>query len=44
MTNQQIDLFFQSKAFAVIGASSNREKYGNKVLRCYQQMIKKFIL
>ncbi|KTD68197.1 CoA-binding protein [Legionella steelei] len=41
MTNQQIDSFFQSKAFAVIGASSNREKYGNKVLRCYQQNGKK---
>ncbi|AWN74329.1 CoA-binding protein [Legionella anisa] len=35
MINQQIETFFQSKAFAVIGASSNREKYGNKVLRCY---------
>lgn len=36
-TKEQIDLFFQSKAFGVIGASSNREKYGNKVLRCYLQ-------
>lgn len=33
----QIDEFFSSKAFAVIGASNNREKFGNKVLRCYQQ-------
>lgn len=32
-----IKQFFQSKAFAVIGASSDRTKYGNKVLRCYLQ-------
>lgn len=31
------DLFFQSKAFAVVGASKDRAKYGNKVLRCYMQ-------
>lgn len=37
MINNQIELFLQSSAFAVIGASSNREKYGNKVLRCYLQ-------
>ncbi len=30
-------IFFESKAFAVIGASNNRSKFGNKVLRCYQQ-------
>lgn len=41
MINHQIELFFQSKAFAVIGASSNREKYGNKVLRCYLENGKK---
>ncbi|QMT60334.1 CoA-binding protein [Legionella sp. PC997] len=35
MINHQIEIFFQSKAFAVIGASSNRSKYGNEVLRCY---------
>ena len=29
--------FFQSQAFAVIGAAKNRDKYGNKVLRCYMQ-------
>jgi predicted CoA-binding protein len=29
--------FFQSQAFAVVGASSDRTKYGNKVLRCYLQ-------
>lgn len=33
--------FFESPAFGVIGASSNREKYGNKVLRCYLQHGKK---
>ncbi len=30
-----IDGFLKSKAFGVVGASSNRDKYGNKVLRCY---------
>jgi len=30
-----IDGFLKSKAFGVVGASSNRGKYGNKVLRCY---------
>lgn len=29
--------FFESDVFAVVGASSRREKYGNKVLRCYMQ-------
>ena len=37
MSKNQIDLFMQSPAFAVVGASSNRVKYGNKVLRCYLQ-------
>lgn len=32
-----IQQFFSSSAFAVLGASTNREKYGNKVLRCYLQ-------
>ncbi len=36
-TKEQIDLFFQSKAFGVVGASTDRHKYGNKVLRVYQQ-------
>ncbi|KTD78787.1 CoA-binding protein [Legionella waltersii] len=35
--NEQVDLFLKSKAFAVAGASTNRDKYGNKVLRCYLQ-------
>lgn len=30
-----IEQFMASRAFAVIGASTNREKFGNKVLRCY---------
>ncbi|CEG56137.1 CoA-binding protein [Legionella fallonii] len=37
MSNDPIERFLQSPAFAVAGASSNREKYGNKVLRCYLQ-------
>lgn len=34
---EQIDRFLASPSFGVIGASANRQKYGNKVLRCYQQ-------
>ena len=34
---KQIEQFLLSPVFAVIGASINRDKYGNKVLRCYQQ-------
>lgn len=30
-----IDAFFQGSPFAVAGASNDRRKYGNKVLRCY---------
>lgn len=29
--------FFQSEAYGVVGASNDRSKYGNKVLRCYLQ-------
>lgn len=29
--------FLAVGSFAVVGASTDREKYGNKVLRCYQQ-------
>lgn len=32
-----IGVFFSSPAFGVVGASTNRDKFGNKVLRCYQQ-------
>jgi predicted CoA-binding protein len=33
----QISRFLASPAFGVVGASARRQKYGNKVLRCYQQ-------
>ncbi|MEM7558507.1 MAG: CoA-binding protein [Planctomycetota bacterium] len=33
----QIEQFLKCSWFAVVGASSNREKYGNKVLRSYLQ-------
>lgn len=29
--------FFQQSFFAVVGASGDRSKFGNKVLRCYTQ-------
>ena len=29
--------FLKGQSFAVVGASTNRQKYGNKVLRAYQQ-------
>ena len=34
---ERIDTFLGAEAFGVVGASSKPEKYGNKVLRCYQQ-------
>lgn len=36
-SKEQIDRFLASAAFGVVGASSNRQKYGNRVLRCYLQ-------
>lgn len=33
----RIDAFFAGAPHAVVGASTNRDKYGNKVLRCYLQ-------
>ena len=33
----RIEQFLTGKVFAVAGASNDRAKYGNKVLRCYQQ-------
>ncbi len=36
-TYEAIQEFLAGEAFAVVGASTNREKYGNKVLRCYMQ-------
>lgn len=40
---QQIDQFLAAQAFGVVGASSNRAKYGNKCLRCYLQNGRKAI-
>ena len=34
--NRQIEEFLKSGAFGVVGASTDRNKYGNRVLRCYQ--------
>lgn len=34
---EQIEQFLTSESFGVVGASTNREKYGNKVVRVYQQ-------
>jgi len=39
----RIDKFLASPAFGVSGASTNRDKYGNKVVRCYQQNQRKVI-
>ncbi len=33
----KISAFLDGKPHAVVGASTNREKYGNKILRVYQQ-------
>ena len=34
---EKIDAFLDGAPHAVIGASRDRSKYGNKVLRCYRQ-------
>ena len=34
---QRIATFLEAPAFGVVGASTQRHKYGNKVLRCYGQ-------
>lgn len=34
---QQIKQFLSSESYGVVGASTNRDKYGNKVVRVYQQ-------
>jgi predicted CoA-binding protein len=36
-TQDPIARFLESTAYGVVGASPRRHKYGNKVLRCYQQ-------
>ena len=33
---KEIDEFLKAEAFGVVGASSDRSKFGNRVLRCYQ--------
>ncbi len=35
--DEKIEAFLASGPYAVVGASRDREKYGNKVLRCYRQ-------
>ncbi len=35
--NEQIEQFLAGEPHAVVGASADRAKYGNKVLRVYQQ-------
>ncbi len=35
--DSRIEKFLTAKAFGVAGASTNRAKYGNRVLRCYLQ-------
>ncbi|MHB8900603.1 MAG: CoA-binding protein [Thermoguttaceae bacterium] len=35
--NLRIEAFLAGRAFAVVGASADRSKYGNKVLRAYRQ-------
>jgi predicted CoA-binding protein len=37
MSAAKIPAFLSASSFAVVGASTNREKFGNKVLRCYIQ-------
>jgi predicted CoA-binding protein len=37
LEQDKIKQFLAGKRFAVVGASTDREKYGNKVLRVYQQ-------
>lgn len=36
-TSPEIEAFLAGTPFAVVGASKDRSKYGNKVLRVYQQ-------
>jgi predicted CoA-binding protein len=40
---EQIERFLAGTAFGVVGASSNRQKFGNRVLRCYLQNGKRAI-
>jgi predicted CoA-binding protein len=40
---ERIAQFLSAEGFAVAGASTNRDKYGNKVLRCYMQHSKRVV-
>ncbi len=40
---ERIGKFLEAEAFGVAGASTNREKFGNKVLRCYLENGKRVI-
>ena len=31
----QVETFLTSPVIGVVGASNNRDKFGNKILRCY---------
>lgn len=39
----RIEKFLEAAAFGVAGASTDRNKYGNKVLRCYLQNDRKVV-
>ena len=39
----QIDMFLSSPVIGVVGASNNRNKFGNKVLRCYLEHNRKVV-
>jgi len=41
--DEKIAAFLAAPAFGVAGASKNRDKYGNKVLRCYQMHGRKVV-
>jgi len=41
--DQKIADFLAASAFGVAGASKNRDKYGNKILRCYQMNNRKAV-
>ncbi len=43
MNDQEINDFLSGQAFAVAGASQDRSKYGNKVLRALQQLKKNVV-
>src|SRR5512138_274860 len=41
--DDRVAKFLSSPAFGVVGASTSREKYGNKVLRCYLQRARRAV-